>query len=59
MQLMTKVDCEKSLHAYRFLLDSYAQENNTLVSCFMRMNATSMATSNGSAGKRNQGKAST
>jgi hypothetical protein len=41
-----------------FSLDSFARENYTFISCFMHVNATSMATSIGSAGKRNQGKAS-
>jgi hypothetical protein len=42
----------------RFSLDSSVQEINTLGSRFMHVNAASMATSIGSAGKRNQGKAS-
>ena len=51
-------EAQNSYQDVCFSLDSFAWENYTFISCFMHVNATSMATSIGSAGKRNQGKAS-
>ncbi len=42
----------------RFFLDSLTRENYTFVSCFIQMKQRRCSTSIGSAGKRNQGKAS-
>jgi len=47
-----------SMHKCRFFLDSLTRENYTFVSCFIWMKQRRCSTSIGSAGKRNQGKAS-
>jgi hypothetical protein len=47
-----------SFELLRFFLDSSARENYTFVSCFVSLKQRRCSTSIGSAGKRNQGKAS-